>query len=257
VRSFDRKFQIQQNGRRIAKPLQWLVGALPLKSLMNRPYNSLLVLPSDQGPVPTAVRICDSEEARRWDAEIQPRIALDKKRADANWLWYRNYTWCRTIENLLKRDVVYAQYLLNGTDPITKTGGVLIPAGQAIYSLGYPFPGDKNKKCVFIWFLTATPKDILEEHQLPKVKMLNPLLDLAVQISVFTGHEGRIALHADPMGGERLIRSYLKVGLQNIDKSVKIGPLMSPRQNDGRYFKMSEEQALAFADNFNEYRLRG
>lgn len=101
----------------------------------------------------------------------------------------------------------------------------------------------------FVWYFQAAPNDYLVNQG---IKMLNGvdgkqrlpfdvgvgkmMMHYAITASQNRGDKGRVTLHADPSGGEKLMGLYDKgFGLKKVLDSARITTL---RKNDGRYFEV-------------------
>lgn len=179
--------------------------------------------------------------AQYWHRTVQPHTGSG---LDRHWNWPNILKWTTITEKLMQRDVAFLQIC------VTTPFGTRFPVGQVLLSDGYPFISDARKQSVFLWYLAKAPSAALMQHQLPiDLKLLRPLVDLAIQFSYMSGYDGRISLHAATSGNqssdERLYSQYQHIGLK--PHGGKIGRLLrrlTLRKNDGRYFCVDEPQAL-------------
>jgi hypothetical protein len=104
--------------------------------------------------VDAMVSLCGFEDMVVWQRRIQPYIARSKG-IGSDWDWPAYFLGCSLVEELMGRTAFAFQVLVERPD------GGTVPVRQAICSLNYFFPKDKGKRCVFAWFLAATPQDAL------------------------------------------------------------------------------------------------
>jgi len=192
------------------------------------------------------------EEARYWHQNVHlPYIAKSPDfRLDRNWNWPRLVSWCYIHERLWGRDTAFFQ--INVKD----TGGFAFPVGQIFVSDGYPFFPGEDQPSIFLWYLTAAPKTALVDHGLPPdLKLMRPLVDIAIQFGFQRGYNGLLTLHAATC--RSLLKDKKFATKEDMDlyskyeKGVCLIPYAEPslfirwlRRNDGRYFYTDENRAL-------------
>lgn len=183
-------------------------------------------------------------EALYWHQNVHlPYIAKSPDfRLDRNWNWPRLVRWFNILERLLGRNTAFFQ--INVKDTL----GFAFPAGQVFVSDGFPFFPGQRQESIFLWFLAAPPTTALLAQGLPAdLKLMRPLVDVAIQFSFQRGYLGRLTLHAAASGNQandqELFDKYEKgVGLIPYQNP---SPSISPsRRNDGRYFYADEKRAL-------------
>lgn len=191
-----------------------------------------------------------NEEARRWHHTIQPFIARTD-RLDRQWNWPRLISNLGLLERLALRNPVFLQ--INVPDP----NGNAVPVGQVFISDGFPYFPRHRENSVFLWYLAAAPKDALVANRVaPDLKLLSPLVDLAIQFSFQRGYSGLLALHAATSGNASndyvLFEKYEKgAGLIPVKRSLFVSLF---RRNDGRYFHADEQRALDLSKKLDNLR---
>ena len=219
--------------------------------------------------IPVLVSEAGAEGARYWHQRVQPHIingesrqgkgenegdAQGYNRLDRHWNWPGLYQWTMLLERLNKRRVVLLQMNVKLAD------GNAFPVGQVLLSDGYPFIRNPRKPSVFLWFLAGAPQGALQEAGLPvDLKLMRPLVDIAIQFSFMSGYEGRISLHAarsgNQEGDQKLYNQYGHIGLKpHLGKLGRFIRFVTLRQNDGRYFYTDEQKALDLSQQLDYLR---
>lgn len=195
---------------------------------------------------------CGYEDMVVWQRRIQSLYIAPRGGIGNDWNWPALLLGCHVSEQGLGRRAVAFQLRVSNDQ------GDAVPVAQAILSLPYYWPADHRDRCVFVWFVAASPADALKAYGVhERFSVLPPLLDTAIQISI--GHEmgGRIGLHADGGGAEAqneaLMERYRKCGLS---QRSRLGAFFRfPfRRDDGRLFYFTGEDALAFAAKQDDLR---
>lgn len=186
-----------------------------------------------------------------WHTNVQLPFIAGTGRLDRHWNWPRLVTWTPILEKTLLRNSVYLQLSCQKPD------GRAFPVGQVLISDGYPFLLDHAKPSIFLWYLAGAPETALEANHLPKdLKLMRPLVDIAIQFSFQRGYDGRLSLHAAAGGGRAADRDLL----QKYGKGCKLIPLgrsgrVSPvRKNDGRYFYADPQRAVELSADLDYLR---
>ena len=170
----------------------------------------------------------------------------------SNWDWPALYLGCHLSEQTFGRQALAFQVR------IADQTGAAVPVAQALLSLPYAWPGDKTHKCVFLWFVAATPVSALTAFGITdRFSVLPPVLDGAIQVSRSHGLEGRVGLHAaagrTPDETNELVQRYVGHGLRR--RSRLLGFFRFPhRPEDGRLFYFTPEDALAFSAKQDDLR---
>ena len=227
--------------------------------------------------LPVLISEAGAEGARYWHQRVQPHIinaesrqgngendaeaqsnthgnTQGNNRLDRHWNWPGLYQWTMLLERLNKRRVVLLQMNVELAD------GDAFPVGQVLLSDGYPFIRNPRKPSVFLWFLAGAPRGALQEAGLPvDLKLMRPLIDVAIQFSFMSGYEGRISLHAarsgNQEGDEKLYNQYGHIGLKpHLGKLGRFIRFVTLRQNDGRYFYADEQKALDLSQKLDYLR---
>lgn len=202
------------------------------------------------GDYPAKVREADLSHAVQWHQDVQlPFIATHpgagaEERVDKQWDWPTILVRCGMLEAILSdRSCAFVQLVCPGRNEEA------VPVGQVLLVNNFPFIQDRSKGSVFTWYLTAMPEEALRHFGVPAdLKLLRPLVDIALQLSFLLGHDGRIGLHADRHGSEvarsLLALKYRAVGLLQVRRSLRRWLVSPARPNDGRYFVADEAAAL-------------
>lgn len=215
--------------------------------IIKNPIQELLI--RNGGTVATELIAADPDDLMQWHLQVQPFVIKEKRKPDAGWNWPLRHKGAVWYEEIRGRHVHLYQYLVIGTD--LRGQPAAIPVGQVMLSCGFEYCMDRTKKCVLLWLLAGAPREAQKAYGLPDTKILKPLIDVAIQCSIELGFEGRIMLHADKGGGQNLMDQYIAIGLKSVPKVVTIYRLPL---NDGRYFHLDEQAALAFASKLDQYR---
>jgi hypothetical protein len=212
--------------------------------------------PSSSTWVEIAIVHMTPEHAQYWDAVIQPAIRTigdqerreGKKhsRADHYWRWPRLRVLlplaqslikrrCRALTVLLQRDLIWQEPWQG--PPKREDDPKAIPAAMILLIESYPWllPTTRTRHSTFTWFIAAAPKKVLQELGVVATPSLGSILiDTALITSITLGYQGRMWLHADRRGGQRLFDFYSKkCNLLNVSDGF---PLPSGSLSDGRHF---------------------
>ncbi|EGR3356014.1 hypothetical protein [Vibrio parahaemolyticus] len=187
-----------------------------------------------------------------WDQYVQkPYINTMPERADCGWNWLTNTPFIMRVARALNQ----APQLFS---IVMEKDKRFIPLGLVLVVNKYPFVKDLTNESTFLWYLTSAPEDFLLEHlskdELPSVGKIT--LDIGVTASFQNQNDGRVGLHADPKGGDKLIRFYKRCKLEQLDKTAKL-PLsrrLKKGGNDGRYFYFDSSSALEFSQSLDSLR---
>lgn len=195
---------------------------------------------------PVDIQLADMDDAREWDSMVKPFLPPGRT----------TYDWTQTLRFMPRlRYLVFARYPLNAYALKLVTAdqaGFQTLAGLMLVVEGVEFPGGSDK-CLYVWYLAAAPEAYLKsENVLLIPKAGEVLLDAALVASRKAGFGGRMFLHADPSGGNDLLRFYEKVGLKRVDSTLNLG--ISFKKNDGRYFYADEPIAAEIIQRNNRFR---
>ena len=174
-----------------------------------------------------------------WHTYVQKR-SINKKlalsdRADRNWNWpFLQRILPSIIRKIELNPIAFVVLALDNS------GQRFVPIGLAIGIEPFDCIRERGRvitKHGFAWFLMGIPASICAEFDLPELSPTQMVVNLCRYFSLLDGDRGRIVLHADPSGGDRLVEFYMqKCGLEILPKSSNIRVLF-PRRNDGRYFR--------------------
>lgn len=157
-----------------------------------------------------------------WVKHIQPEIMRDTTRLDANWDW----TKLSAKNSMLNRIVT-----LLGQAPKTfcivteDVKGHAFPIGMLHLVQDYDWILDRTKSASFIWFLAAAPKALLEKRFACRPRLMSAFIDAGVVVSKNNGHDGRLFLHADPLGKDTLEASYVRCELVPAPQTARISKI--------------------------------
>lgn len=204
------------------------------------------------GTVPVEIYPCKFKDMVVWQRKIHKPFIAPQGGIGADWDWPAYFLGCTLTERALLRQALAFQIRIAGPT------GEAVPVAQAIFSMPYPFPGNSRERCVFIWFIAATPEPALKSFGVPHTfAMMAPLLDTAIQLSIAHGMNGRIGLHAAFGASEsesaKLSSKYLKHGLKVRPKQA--GYFRWPvRREDGRLFYFDAAAASVYAAKQDDLR---
>lgn len=195
--------------------------------------------------VEAEVRPCSFADVVVWQRRIHDPYIAPRGGIGSGWNWPALFIGCHIVERSFGRQA--AGFQLRVADQ----AGNAVPVAQTLFSLGYEWPASARFRCVFVWFLAATPVAALQANGIQdRFSVLNPLLDLAVQISLSRGLEGRVGLRATTGGNsqesEALVAKYRNCGLQQRSKRA-VFFRFPVRPDDGRLFYFGPAAALDFA----------
>ena len=187
-----------------------------------------------------------------WDAHVQPHIRDAREfRFDRKWQWASLLKFHQVQEAIIglagarrAADVRLLQAFAERAD------GTAFPVGQVLLACGFPFIRDWDAPSIFLWYLAAAPRQALHAAGLaPDLKLMRPLVDIAVQESYASGFEGRVGLHAarsrwNLAANRDLYNRYRHIGLAPLPGGLRASV---GRRNDRRYFYLDAPLALDFA----------
>jgi hypothetical protein len=193
-----------------------------------------------------------------WHSHIQPIIDSEPKRVDMGWNWmlYAPLTRLFGVATA-KRPVGYTVGIA------AHDSGHFIPCALLLL-LGRDRALDNHKKrSTFTWYLTTAPDAALlniddydlQPEQLPK-RLGSIALDVAVTHSLNHIARGRVSLHADVSGGERLLGWYQKRGMTALPEGQRLprGPRRLVKPSDGHYCYYTLKAALAASRELDSLR---
>ncbi|WP_232631434.1 hypothetical protein [Methylobacterium sp. Leaf118] len=113
---------------------------------------------------------------------------------------------------------------------------------------------DWSQPATYLWYLSTAPAEILEFKGAQGAAIIprqigRMAFDVALTVALEAMGRGRLWLHADPAGGDRLVRwSTQMVGMRTIDPAqhpkLPGSTLTGGRRNDGRYLYLDAQAAL-------------
>jgi GNAT superfamily N-acetyltransferase len=186
-----------------------------------------VALPASVGESLTAVEVRPLElaDADEWDTRVKPNLPAE--RPDHEWSWRQLFFLARLP---FRRGLA-----------IRAAEGVV---GLAAYNTSSYLLTNQRQSAFYVWYLSARPEC--------SVKGIGRgLLYSMVRESALAGSKGRISLHADPSGGDDLLKLYRALGLAQVPGDL---PGYKRQPNDGRFFELSSAEAERFVE---ETRRRG
>lgn len=208
-------------------------------------------LPISKGDqIEVGVRLAESRAAarelcERWITQVhEPFIEGDAIRADADWDWDVEIPLLTFRIGMRRRPRMLQLYAIDGDFPL----------GMVALLENERWIADRRRSASFLWYLSGAPASAFEGRPVPKM-ITAATIDMAVTISLNGAADGRLWLHAAPEGGDRLLEWYKERGLEQVPQTTKLpGPLVGPRRNDGRYFRLTQSRARVVSARLNEYR---
>ena len=191
-----------------------------------------------------------------WHGRVQPIIDDDPARVDRGWNWLLYASFSALAGSVFSRSPVGYCVGLERDDRF-------VPCALAQLLGDYPALNDHDQRSTFTWFLTTAPEAAmlglpeygLSEDRVPK-RLGTITLDVAVTHSINHGGRGRMSLHADPDGGERLLQWYKDKGMLLLpeDRRLPPGPRRLVRPSDGRYCYFTVDGALNLSRGLDHLR---
>jgi hypothetical protein len=190
-----------------------------------------------------------------WETEIQPAIREMPDRADADWRW-------RTLAGPYITASPSFQSMTFAAMTLGVSSSRFIPCGLLLLIKNAPYLRDQRRRSTYVWYLTRAPSSVLGARgllspaQIPKFPGVL-LLDAAICISLNSGWEGRVGLHAAPEGGDKLLRFYTDNGMLALDAkrpAPKALRALDEPDNDGRFFFHDENTATSAIASANPWR---
>lgn len=193
-----------------------------------------------------------------WQSHVQPIIDEDPTRVDNDWNWVLLAPLTRLFGlGTAKRPVGYTVGIA-GHDT-----GHYIPCALVLL-LGRDRALDNHRKrSAFTWYLTTAPDAALlnikgyrlQEDQLPK-RLGTIALDVSVTHSLNRVARGRVSLHSDPKGGERLLNWYENRGMEVLPegKKLPVGPRRLFKPSDGYYCYYTIDAAVTASRELDSLR---
>ncbi len=189
--------------------------------------------------VPLRVTKMEAPHVLWWQSHVQPIIDQDPDRVDNDWNW------------MLVASLTRLFGLATAKRPLGFTVGIaahdtgqFIPCALVLL-LGRDRALDNHaKKSTFTWYLTTAPDAALlavedydlDADHLPK-RLGTIALDVCVTHSLNHVARGRVSLHSDPEGGDRLLGWYEKRGMTVLPRGRRLpaGPRRLFKPSDGHY----------------------
>lgn len=191
------------------------------------------------------VHPCKYRDIRTWHRTIHDPFIERRGGIDCDWDWRRLFLGCHMSEALLGREALTFQLrVANERDEA-------IPVAQATFSYPYAWPANPQERCVFIWLVSGAPPEALTFYLVRDRPVVLPaVLDIAIQLSIANGLQGRIGLHAavgaSQEESDQLAKKYAGYGLQQRQQTD--GYFRWPvRPDDGRFFYFAPAEAQAFS----------
>ena len=193
-----------------------------------------------------------------WHSHVQPIIDEDPNRVDNDWNW------------MLFAPLTQLFGMATAKRPVGYTVGIaahetdqFIPCALVLLLGRDRALDDHARRSTFTWYLSTAPDAALltiddyalEQGQLPK-RLGSIALDVGVTHSLNHVARGRLSLHSDPAGGDRLLGWYRKRGMTVLPEGKRLPPgarrLVKP--SDGHYCYYTIADAVAASRSLDELR---
>ncbi len=222
---------------------------------MPRDYVRWVLSRKHRALTPLRFSIMMLEHVAFWEEHIQPAIKACPGRADGHWHWTTLRFLMPLLQHLQRRRCRALVALLPSDT------GFAVPSAMLLMIERYPSVGpDASTKSVFVWYVTVAPTDRLEAvgvGDAPWKRWLGQAcIDAAIVTSQSLGENGCLWLHADPLGGDKLLRFYERdCRLMPLPETAVL-PTLERRimRNDGRYFFTDALRAEELASDFDPFR---
>jgi hypothetical protein len=202
----------------------------------------------------TEVHIADMKLLQQWDRDVVPQIKADPNRADAKWPPWFPIIGVATL-GLVRRKGRIFHLAVATTDT---------PAAMIAILEQERWIEDHRQAAVFVWYVSTAPSAYFQKCGIANQPKLlgRAALDIAVTLAMPGPAKGKLWLHADRNGGSQLACWYgTETGLTKINPAaIPQLPgltLLSnpfPRNNDGRYFCLTEDTAEWAHKGLDEWR---
>jgi len=182
----------------------------------------------------------------------------------SNWIWDKHME-VKGLDTVIKEKSFENVEIAFGVQGAEKLGYVLgqktefvqissngTPLGMMLIAKDYK-TNALEESSGFVWYLQGGSKDYLDSIGMDKkefdVSIGAALLDTASVKSLEAGKSGHVLLHADPSGGDGLLKYYEKqdykqVGQENHSNITGVGAF--GRENDGRYFHQDDTNSQSY-----------
>lgn len=179
-----------------------------------------------------------------WMRQVQPHVARDATRADRDWDWLVEIP---TIVRVLGARRGARMFQL-----CRRSDG--FPLGMVALLEQERWIDNERQPAVFVWYATGAPAAAIPGDDKP-ANLMTSTLDIAVSVALASAAQGRLWLHADPAGGDRLLDWYATKGFDRVPRWVSLpGRLPGFRRNDGRYFRLTPGGSNRFAAALEGFR---
>lgn len=204
-----------------------------------------------------------AEHALWWAKHVQPAIQCHPERPDRTWDWIALVNGATPVLRFAR---LSGQELHPYCIATQDASGDLVIAGMVLLAEPYPFLMDHQKSAPFLWFLAAAPAEFLcQRLRNDRPRLLQALVDICIVFSHEKNYQGRVGLHADPKGGDKLAQGYQRCGLRALPAEVKL-PLarqflrivatLGGAETTGSYFYADTDHAediLRLSDHLRTY----
>lgn len=200
-----------------------------------------------------ACRTCDLDRSTIdwWQAEVQPAIA-ELDRLDAHWNW-------RFAHKTLTRLPGGFAYRGLSVQVFSEMRQAWLPCAMLLFQPTDVAFDDPRFRGMYLEYLAAAPAfamcRLFGAGAAPYGLGLAGI-DAVVCCSLAAGFQGRLALHASPEGGDRLLAFYRnRCGMAAFPREAALpGLLRRQRRNDGRYFYFDPLRAITFSASLDALR---
>jgi hypothetical protein len=220
------------------------------------------------GYYPVEIVAMDESLVDTWHSTVQPRIDAqygtwpeerDPRfiRADVHWNWRHNLRLAqlhnfatRVPGNRSGKSVAWSLVL-------TDAGAKRFPIGMltVVPDFNCTVEGVSGSRS-FVWYLSDAPAECYHDLGIrPARGVAKVLIDTALQTRLEMGLDGASLLHADPRGGEKLLKFYeTGCGMLRVDDTGERISIFRPMR-PGEYFRMEDAEARLFCSKLDSNRI--
>ena len=234
-------------------------------SALNRPIKSLPCRDATGQSVQVAVSVVPMSRVlvKLWAKFVQPLVDLNyqhtgtgipdqKIRADVGWNWQHNHDWAAAHGMFLGPTRAMCVVIKQVGAPEFPIGMLTMVPRLNCNAFGVV------RERGFSWYLSDAPFEVYQQVlKIPPVRgVASALLDCSIQSTLDIAGDGTHLLHADPRGGDKLIRFY-----RDTCRMVQLPPTNGSvtkvfrRQDDPEeYFHFDDAQARTYSAKYDPRR---
>jgi hypothetical protein len=176
----------------------------------------------------------------KWHRDIQPIIDNDYSiRADCGWNWPSVLRVLpMSIRFLVRKKPLGFVLIAPGPENLAVPIGICIGIEPWMCLRGTsvlnPYLDFEHG---YAWYLTGIPREVCAKFGLPPLRVTPSVVEIFRILCDSESGAGRIVLHADEKGGDKLLSFYeVSCNLVRVPESDKVFTLVR-RPNDGRFFR--------------------